>query len=229
MFLKRGRYDIGYEVAKEYSENKDLEKLHEPVLLLNGFGVGSFHQHRLVSNLLKKDGDQVDDKTRVIYGIDYLGQGKSWPIECDDGNSKNEEGLIYSADTWAEQIIQFVEEIILPNHAGATKVHLVGNSVGGYLSVLIANKRPNLIQSICLLNATPIWGLNLPGWSGNLPPPLIPRIVGRILFDKIRELDTIEQYLETAYHFREAFDDDLVSFSICSEITGAVYLFQDFH
>lgn len=25
--------------------------------------------------------------------------GKSWPIDCDDGNSKNEKGLIYSADT----------------------------------------------------------------------------------------------------------------------------------
>lgn len=209
-------------MAREYLGNNDLDKLHEPVLLLNGFGVGSFHQHRLMSNLLKNEnGEEVDDKMRVIYGIDYLGQGKSWPINCDDGNSKNEEGLIYSADTWAEQIIQFIEEIILPNHADATKVHLVGNSVGGYLSVLIANKRPDLIQSICLLNATPIWGLNLPGWSGNLPPPPIPRIVGRFLFDKIRDLGTIEQYLETAYYHREAFDDDLMrQIQACTEGKG---------
>lgn len=42
-----------------------------PVLLLNGFGVGSFHQHRLIHELLGDD--QHED--RHIYCIDYLGQG----------------------------------------------------------------------------------------------------------------------------------------------------------
>jgi pimeloyl-ACP methyl ester carboxylesterase len=229
-WIYKERYNIGYEVAKHENYCDQLEEKEEPVLLLNGFGVGSFHQHRLIPNIFGDDNDD-DSPNRVVYGVDYLGQGRSWPLNCDDGNSKNEEGLIYSADTWVDQIIQFIEHIILPNHTlsssssssqtATTKIHLVGNSVGGYLSVALAQKRPDLIQSICLLNATPIWGLNLPGWSGELPPPFIPRKIGRFLFDSIRDLDTIETYLDTAYHHREAFDDTLMKqIRACTEGKG---------
>jgi len=189
---------IGYEVANEQKSKKKKE----PILLLNGFGVGSFHQHRLIPEILNRDDDQV------IYGIDYLGQGRSWPVDCDDGNSKSEDGLQYSADMWVEQIICFLEQVM---HAdGEQKVHLVGNSVGGYLAAVVATRRPDLIASISLLNATPVWGLNLPFWSGKLPPPAIPRKVGRYLFDRIRDLTTIEKYLEAAYANRNAFGEELM-------------------
>ena len=39
-----------------------------------------------------------------------------------------------------------------------------------------------------LLNATPIWGSDLPGWDGRLPAPPVPRAVGRALFDLVRHL-----------------------------------------
>lgn len=185
---------IGYEVANPEAPKK------EPILLLNGFGVGSFHQHRLIPELLERDG------SRVVYGMDYLGQGRSWPIDCDDGNSQNEEGLIYSADLWVEQIICFLEQVV----QAEGKVHLVGNSIGGHLAVVVATRRPDLVASLSLLNATPVWGLNLPGWSGKLPPPAIPRKIGRVLFDTIRDLTTIEKYLEAAYANREAFGHELM-------------------
>mmetsp|Transcript_4650 Transcript_4650/g.8914 ORF Transcript_4650/g.8914 Transcript_4650/m.8914 type:complete len:470 (-) Transcript_4650:29-1438(-) len=230
--------------------NDDDFASNGPVLLLNGFGVGSFHQHRLFPHLARgvtpavqelegsfKDKDSSSSSSssssgtdiiiyqqlvtagltgeRKVYGIDYLGQGRSWPRDCNDGNSDSEKGLIYSIDTWADQIIAFIEEIILNNdfkNSGdeSKKIHLIGNSVGGHLSVLLASKRPDLIESICLLNATPVWGLNLFGWSGHLPPPLIPRIIGRYLFDRIRDLGTIEKYLDAAYANRGAFDDTLI-------------------
>lgn len=198
-------YNIAYEKSTNIVE--DNEPLScDPVLLLNGFGVGTFHQHRLIPQLLSKkdNGDNM-----VVYSIDYLGQGSSWPIECDDGNSSDEAGLAYSVDTWGDQIVSFIENIVLATHPGR-KVHLVGNSVGGHISVLLANKRPDLVSSVCLLNATPVWGLNLPGWDGRLPPPPIPRQIGRYLFDKIRDYDTIEKYLDTAYSNRDAFDDELM-------------------
>lgn len=53
--------------------------------------------------------------------------------------------------------------------------------------------------------------MNLPGWSGNLPPPLIPRAIGRYLFDRIRDLKTIDTYLQAAYANKSAFGDELVS------------------
>ena len=90
------------------------------------------------------------------------------------------------------------------------KVHLIGNSVGGHLSAILAAKRPDLIESICLLNATPVWGLNLPGWDGVLPPPFLPRKIGRYLFDRIRDLNTLEKYLVAAYYYRDAFDKKLI-------------------
>lgn len=82
--------DAGTETA---SSVKKLIKDEDPILLLNGFGVGSFHQHRLMAQLSGRGSN------RAIYCMDYLGQGRSWPVDCDDGNSANEAGLIYSADT----------------------------------------------------------------------------------------------------------------------------------
>ena len=99
----KSRYDIGYEVAKatttRSNENVDYDKnsTNEPILLLNGFGVGSFHQHRLIHELLAEDND--NDSQRTIYCLDYLGQGRSWPKDCQDGLGENEKELQYSADT----------------------------------------------------------------------------------------------------------------------------------
>jgi pimeloyl-ACP methyl ester carboxylesterase len=211
---------IAYEVSRAVYSNadetdeasyvpNDRDKEKEPILLLNGFGVGSFHQHRLIPRLL-----EGEDQSRVVYCVDYLGQGASWPRDCQDGSSKSEKGLIYSAETWIDQLIRFIEEVILPEHqmnGEKIKVHLVGNSVGGHLAAHLARIRPDLVASLCLLNPTPVWGLNLPGWSGHLPPPKIPKIIGRYLFDRIRDLDTIEKYLENAYANRKAFDKELVS------------------
>ena len=194
---------IGYEVARN-SPSNDNHGSKEPILLLNGFGVGSFHQHRLMPEIL-----QYEEEDRSVYGLDYLGQGRSWPEDCQDGNAQCEKGLIYSADTWVDQIITFIEQVIMPASPGE-KVHLVGNSVGGHLSVIIAGKRPDLIASITLLNATPVWGLNLPFWSGELPPPAIPRRIGRYLFDRIRDENTIQKYLEAAYVNPKAFDQELI-------------------
>ena len=101
------------------------------------------------------------------------------------------------------------------------KIHLVGNSVGGHLATFIAAARPDLVKSLGLLNATPVWGLNLPGWNGQLPAPWYAKIVGRYLFDKIRDLNTIEQYLKAAYGNSNAFDGELVQqIRACTEGNG---------
>lgn len=215
-------FNIGYEVAHSVptktnavaSNTTAVESINNgsaqetPILLLNGFGVGSFHQHRLIPCLL----NGVKDSRSSVYCMDYLGQGRSWPKDCADGESQSEQGLQYSAETWVDQIIQFIVEIVQPECGGGTpcKVHLVGNSVGGHLAAHVAVRRPDLIESIVLLNPTPAWGLNLPGWSGQLPAPRIPRAVGRFLFDRIRDLKTIETFLHQTYSRREAFSEELV-------------------
>ena len=114
----KSRYDIGYEVAtakavsktksissststSTSNRNANVESKNEPILLLNGFGVGSFHQHRLIPELLKDDSSNsnTQQKPRTVYCIDYLGQGRSWPKDCMDGQGENEKDLQYSANT----------------------------------------------------------------------------------------------------------------------------------
>jgi pimeloyl-ACP methyl ester carboxylesterase len=226
-WMFRNIHPIYYEIAtynrsNEYDPSTTSTATIVPIFLLNGFGVGTYHQHRLMRQLLLESrrsrscGEQERSRY-IIYGIDYLGQGNSWPTNCDDdGLSINECGLGYSADTWLEQLEGFIQEIVVPTCGSEDneehkdlvdrRVHLVGNSVGGYLATMIAHRHPHLISSLTLLNATPVWGLNLPGWDGKLPPPPLPRLLGRTLFDSIRNEDIIDKYLQVAYVNREAFD-----------------------
>ena len=207
----------GHPVAYEQAtvDGADASNNRNPVVLLSGFGVGSFHQHRLLDQLLDDGKDSnsssIDTTTmttqhRTFYAIDYLGQGNSWPDDCNDGESINERGLDYSASTWVAQIMDFLEQVVCKT---GQKVHLVGNSVGGHLAVFCAAARPDLVASVVLLNATPVWGLNLPGWSGKLPAPAIPKRIGRFLFDRIRDPRTIQAYLNNCYANRVAFDAEL--------------------
>lgn len=185
-----------------------------PVLLLNGFGMGTFHQHRLMralhdqqqQQLQQQQEDGISDSSwrsgGTVYAMDYLGQGRSWPRDCNDGRADSERGLRYCGNTWVEQILQFVEQEILASQQQSQqspKVHLVGNSVGGHLAVFCAAARPDLVETVTLLNATPVWGLNLPFWSGHLPAPPLSRWAGRALFDAMRHPDTIAQFLDTTY------------------------------
>lgn len=225
----RGKYPVAYEVAQEGTSLPSIDAGATPILLLNGFGVGSFHQHLLMNQLASSS----SSSTRyVVYGVDYLGQGRSWPADCDDGNSEDERGLSYSADVWVEQIIGFLDEVVLANHShrrrkegGAEEagVHVLGNSLGGYLASFVASRRPDLVSALVLANATPVWGLNLPFWSGQLPPPdWGPRFLGRFLFDQIRNPDIVRQYLEAAYENAEAFENDGLGGKIraCTEGNG---------
>eukprot|EP00536_Pseudo-nitzschia_multiseries_P002662 jgi/Psemu1/183904/e_gw1.35.71.1 len=243
----RSKHDIGYEVATTTATTTTTTT--EPILLLNGFGVGSFHQHRLVETLLNPNPSEnenvhpnakppnEDDKTETertlppittVYCLDYLGQGRSWPRDCRDGMGGNENGLQYSANTWCEQVIDFLDTIVIPswqqqqqeqnqddNNDNNThkqqqqrcKVHLVGNSVGGHLAAHVALRRPDLVASLCLLNPTPVWGSKLPGWNGYLPAPPIPKAIGRYLFDRIRDLTTIDKFLGSVYSGSAAYSD----------------------
>jgi pimeloyl-ACP methyl ester carboxylesterase len=213
-WMFRGKYPIVYEVAtsntRDLADSSNDQTNVVPILLLNGFGVGTFHQHRLMKQLLFQSRDSSLAKNRntfiqyKIYGIDYLGQGKSWPLNCNDGMSEDEYNLCYSADTWIDQLKNFLQQVIIPTTTH--KIHIIGNSVGGYLGTILSYRHPHLVSSLTLLNATPVWGLNLPLWDGKLPAPVLPKIIGRLLFDTIRDFKVIDKYLDAAYVNRQAFE-----------------------
>ena len=113
----RGVHPVHYEVAYCPSpgggggEDGKSEEEGEvvPLVLLSGFGVASFHYRRLMRELLLRNhssgggSDGTRRREYRIYALDYLGQGRSWPPDCDDGRSPAESGLGYSADTWVER------------------------------------------------------------------------------------------------------------------------------
>ena len=173
-------------------------------LVLNGFGVGTFHQHKLMNELHKIDSLQT------INALDVIGQGDSWPViqkkqePSQFGTSINERNLEYSAALWLRQI-----EFFIQNFMQEPKIDIVGNSLGGYLAIQLAARLPSSkVRRICLLNATPLWGANLPGFNGILPANFLARNVGFRLFDLIRKTVTIKSYLNAAYH--QFNDDELV-------------------
>jgi pimeloyl-ACP methyl ester carboxylesterase len=257
----RGRYPIAYEQATrrrvvvsndddddndasaplttEMSTDSNATTMTTPVLLLNGFGVGTFHQHRLIHELLtakqNENNNNNNNNMVVVYCIDYLGQGKSWPRDCNDGIGQDEVGLQYSGNTWVDQVTDFIRHVVLKdddesdkenndNNSSSSKrkLHVVGNSVGGHLATFVAARLgPRLIKSLVLLNPTPLWGFNVPGWNGVLPAPRIPKVIGRWLFDQIRDLKNIELFLSQVYANHHAFDETLMQqIRACTNVPG---------
>jgi hypothetical protein len=79
----KGHFISYYEEATRVHESqgdskiiKSVEDPSDPILLLNGFGVGSFHQHRLMPNLISIQENDGVETTRKVYGIDYLDWGR---------------------------------------------------------------------------------------------------------------------------------------------------------
>ena len=168
-----------------------------PVLLVPGFGVGTFHFERNIETLAMQG--------FRVYSFDLLGQGLSWPQE---GKFKEEDRLCYSCETWIEQTIYFIENII------GESTHIAGNSLGGYISVATSSQKPALIRSAILLNPTPFWGFNQKGecflWDGVLPAPDPLLRFGSLYFDTLRNRNTIKTMLEGVYASNKGFGEDLI-------------------
>ncbi len=164
-------------------EHHKLRGNGPPVLILNGFGVGLFHQSRLIEELKLKASPFSE-----VYTIDYLGQGKSWPPP-----SSSTEGISYNAKTWVSHLSSFVRDVI-----SAPPV-LVGNSLGGYLAPHVARFAP--VHSIVLANATPVWKgpLSSLPWDGSLPAPCFNKLVGSAMYDVIRSPPAVEFLLRQCY------------------------------
>jgi pimeloyl-ACP methyl ester carboxylesterase len=191
-----------------------------PLLLLPGFGVGTFHYNRNYKEL---------SEHFQVYSIDLLGQGNSWPEEV-----TKEHQLFYGVETWQEQISYFIENVI------GEEAHIAGNSLGGLLSAAVGAERPELVKSIILLNAAPFWAfmsanryinqsetarnrhsLNASSsmnvveerfpWNGVLPAPDPLLAFGSMYFDNLRKPLTIKSLLNVVYANPYAIDDSLVN------------------
>ncbi|WP_298762726.1 alpha/beta hydrolase [uncultured Polaribacter sp.] len=98
------------------------------VVLLHGFLENGTMWNTIVPELTKRN--------RIIT-IDLLGHGKS---DC--------LGYVHSMELFAEAVLFVLKELRI------RKYFLVGHSLGGYISLALAQKKPLQIKGLCLVNST---------------------------------------------------------------------------
>jgi pimeloyl-ACP methyl ester carboxylesterase len=98
-----------------------------PMLCVHGLG-GSAHNWTDFAGVLRN--------RFAIEAIDLPGHGRSGPAHRDD----------YSLDAHAGTVIRYLEQ------SGRGPVHLVGNSMGGAVSVRVAARRPDLVRTLSLIS-----------------------------------------------------------------------------
>ncbi|EFJ51045.1 hypothetical protein VOLCADRAFT_79935 [Volvox carteri f. nagariensis] len=196
--------------------------------MVHGFGVAGWHFHRNWEDL-RRD--------HRVWAVDLLGQGeaerralrpvgrhgrrpvksicRSWPRHPVPTSA----GLYYSVDTWTRQLEDFLEQCV------GEPVYVAGNSLGGYLAVMLAARRPDLVRGLVLLNATPFWAFRPPRgsaaargpiWSaladGSVPvPESLKRVIERYWWDKLRAPTTISAMLRLVYADKSGPDPPLVA------------------
>ncbi|CAA7405112.1 unnamed protein product [Spirodela intermedia] len=167
-----------------------------PVLLVHGFGASIPHWRRNI---------EVLAENYTVYAIDLLGFGAS----------DKPEGFEYTMETWAELILDFLDEVV------RRPTVLIGNSVGSLACVIAASESTGgLVQGLVLLNCA--GGMNnkavVDDWRIKLLFPLLSlfdillrqRWIASALFDRVKQRDNLKNILESVYGNKESVDDDLI-------------------
>ena len=194
-----GRYAWrGHDVRYERAGARDGARKH--VVLLPGFGVGSFHYDAQLAR-----GALGDDT--CVWALDFVGQGRSWP--SGDGDV---EGFQYSVDAWREQVEYFLREVV------GERAYLTGNSLGGFVATYVAAMAPELTKGLILVNATPFWafvpsdgwGNKIAPWRGALPAPKWIRTPIKAYWESFRSAANVRGLLSLVYANPARIDDALV-------------------
>lgn len=100
----------------------------KPIVLLHGFLESSNMWTPLIPDLLK---------THRVITIDLLGHGLTGCL-----------GYVHSMELMAETVNAVL------NHLNIEKKTIIGHSMGGYVALAMAEKKPNSMQGLCLMNST---------------------------------------------------------------------------
>ena len=169
-----------------------------PVILIHGFGAGTFHWRKNIPDLAA---------TAQVYAIDLLGFGKS------DKPSPNIEAS-YTFETWGQQILDFCRDVI-----GGPAL-LVGNSIGCIVAMQAAVDGPEWVKGVALLNCS--LRLLHDRKRATQPfykqfAPLLQNVlqykpIGNWFFNQIAQPKTVKKVLLQAYKRSESVTDELVNY-----------------
>ncbi|XP_062181401.1 pheophytinase, chloroplastic [Phragmites australis] len=167
-----------------------------PVLLVHGFGASVAHWRRNIGVL---------SESYTVYAIDLLGFGAS----------DKPPGFAYTMETWAQLILDFLEEVV------KRPTVLVGNSVGSLACVIAASESTrDAVRGLVLLNCA--GGMNnkaiVDDWRIKLLLPLLwlvdfllnQRPIASALFERVKDRNNLKDILLSVYGNKEAVDDELV-------------------
>lgn len=170
----------------------------EPLLLIHGFGASSYHWRYNIPELAK---------SHRVFAIDLLGFGFSEKVVAD----------YRGARLWSEQMRDFLKEVV----GGDSKAVLVGNSLGGYVSLATAVWNPDLVKGVICLNGAGYFGdtarkVEEKGsaisewWKGVVSAVQESVKKWVILYSFYSTKSRVKQILEKVYMSNDNVDDDLV-------------------
>jgi pimeloyl-ACP methyl ester carboxylesterase len=164
----------------------------QPLCLIHGFGASIDHWRKNIP-VLAEGGYRV-------YAIDLLGFGGSDKAPID-----------YSMELWEELVVDFWHEFI------NEPTVFVGNSIGALLSLMLVAHHPELAAGGVLINCA--GGLNhrpdelnflLRGVMGVFTNLVASPVLGKMMFDRVRQKSSIRNSLYQVYPRREAVTDELI-------------------
>jgi pimeloyl-ACP methyl ester carboxylesterase len=164
----------------------------QPLLLIHGFGASIDHWRKNIP-VLATGGYQV-------YAIDLLGFGGSDKAILD-----------YSMELWEELVVDFWDRYI---HKPTV---FVGNSIGALLSLMLVAHHPEIAAGGVLINCA--GGLNhrpnelnwlLQNVMGLFTKIVASPVLGKLIFDRVRQKSSIRNSLYQVYPRREAVTAELI-------------------
>ena len=186
--------------ASKLSSNNNIN-----ILLIHGFGASKRHwRHNqdFLGNIYN------------CYSIDLLGFGESsQPGALLDYESYKKNHVKYSFDLWSNQIAAFCNEII------KSPVYLVGNSIGGVVSLkaaeILKENCNGLVLIDCAQRTMDDKRLKRSDILMNLLRPVIKtlvskRIISNMLFERAANREVIKQILKKAYPSGKNIDEELI-------------------
>ena len=193
-------WDISWSLSKKSTHDNDIN-----ILLVHGFGASKRHW-RHNQDFFGNHGN--------CFCIDLLGFGESsQPSAFLNYESEKENSVKYSFDLWGNQIASFCEEVI------KSPVYLVGNSIGGIVSLkaaeILKERCKGIILIDCAQRTMDDKRLKREDILMNLLRPVIKtlvrqRIISNTLFERAANPKVIKQILKKAYPSGNNIDEELI-------------------
>ncbi|MBI5240428.1 MAG: alpha/beta hydrolase [Elusimicrobia bacterium] len=151
----------------------------EPIVFLHGLGASSFSWRHLLPEFAK---------THSVYAPDFPGYGRSdKPRDFD-----------YTFAGFARWLSAFLKELDLPRAA------LVGNSMGGDVSLFLALQSPELVSRFVMIGS-PVNQDNIPRLIWTMRRPFVGRILEPLLGRW-----TVRLVAPTAFHDRSCITEEVL-------------------